>query len=219
MSFASGIRAFDLTEVFMGTKERILLTSLCLFAKHGYEAVSVSMISGELGMTKGALYKHFKNKQDIFDCIVARMFELDAQRSKCYEVPEHEYEENLEEYKEASMEGIRKFTLAQLRFWTEDDFASNFRRMLSLEQYRDPKMKKLYSDCITAGPVAYMKDVFSEMMKEGKIRKQNPELLALDFYAPLFLLIQMADSGTDVEHAEKLLEEHIGRFMKNYEVS
>ena len=39
----------------------------------GYEAVSVSQIAGELDMTKGALYRHYKSKRDIFDCIVQRM--------------------------------------------------------------------------------------------------------------------------------------------------
>ena len=43
----------------MGTKEKILITALRLFAQDGYEAVSVSRIAGELGMTKGALYKHY----------------------------------------------------------------------------------------------------------------------------------------------------------------
>ena len=52
------------------TKENILKIALHLFAVNGYEAVSVSMIAEALGMTKGALYKHYKNKQDIFDCIV-----------------------------------------------------------------------------------------------------------------------------------------------------
>ena len=33
------------------TKEKILLTALRLFARDGYEAVSVSTIAGELGMT------------------------------------------------------------------------------------------------------------------------------------------------------------------------
>ena len=56
------------------TKEKILMAALRLFAREGYEAVSVSDIAGELGMTKGALYKHYKNKRDIFDHIVARMF-------------------------------------------------------------------------------------------------------------------------------------------------
>ena len=51
------------------TKEAILTTALQLFAGNGYEAVSVSEIGGALGMTKGALYKHYKNKRDIFDHI------------------------------------------------------------------------------------------------------------------------------------------------------
>lgn len=45
----------------MNTKEKILVTALRLFAVYGYEAVSVSQIAGELGITKGALYKHYKN--------------------------------------------------------------------------------------------------------------------------------------------------------------
>ena len=48
------------------TKEKILLTSLRLFARDGYEAVSVSMIAQELGMAKSALYKHYTGKRDIF---------------------------------------------------------------------------------------------------------------------------------------------------------
>ena len=52
-------------------KEEILIVALHLFARDGYEAVSVSQIAGELDMTKGALYRHYKSKRDIFDCIVA----------------------------------------------------------------------------------------------------------------------------------------------------
>ena len=69
------------------TREKILMTALRLFARDGYEAVSVSTIAGELGMTKGALYKHYKNKRDIFDSIVERMYQIDAQRAEEYEVP------------------------------------------------------------------------------------------------------------------------------------
>ena len=53
--------------------EEILIVALHLFARDGYEAVSVSKIAGELDMTKGALYRHYKSKRDIFDCIVQRM--------------------------------------------------------------------------------------------------------------------------------------------------
>ena len=54
-------------------KEEILIVALHLFARDGYEAVSVSQIAGELDITKGALYRHYKSKRDIFDCIVQRM--------------------------------------------------------------------------------------------------------------------------------------------------
>lgn len=58
------------------TKERILDTALRLFARSGFEAVSVSEIATELSITKGALYKHYKNKRDIFDSIVKKCIVL-----------------------------------------------------------------------------------------------------------------------------------------------
>ena len=63
------------------TKKSILLSALGLFARDGYEAVPVSAIAGELGITKGALYNHYKNKRDIFDSILSRMERHDAERA------------------------------------------------------------------------------------------------------------------------------------------
>lgn len=60
------------------TKERILTIALQLFSREGYEAVSMRMIADALGITKGALYKHYESKRDIFDHIVARMRQADA---------------------------------------------------------------------------------------------------------------------------------------------
>ena len=64
------------------TKERILTIALQLFSREGYEAVSMRMIADALGITKGALYKHYESKRDIFDHIVARMRQADAQRAQ-----------------------------------------------------------------------------------------------------------------------------------------
>lgn len=69
------------------TKEEIVDTAVRLFAKRGYDAVSTSMIAAELGITKGALYRHFQNKQEIFDSIIEKMFALDEQRAKEDTVP------------------------------------------------------------------------------------------------------------------------------------
>ena len=62
-------------------KEEILIVALHLFARDGYEAVSVSQIARALGITKGALYCHFKSKRDIFDCIVQRMEQGDSEQA------------------------------------------------------------------------------------------------------------------------------------------
>ena len=197
------------------TKERILMAALRLFAREGYEAVSVSDIAGELGMTKGALYKHYKNKRDIFDSIVARMFQVDAERSRQYEVPEEQFDRSPSAYEQVTLENIRRFTLAQFAFWTEDEFASDFRKMLTLEQYRSAEMAELYSSCLVAGPVAYMEDIFREMISSGILKDADPKQLALAFYAPLFLLINMWDQAKDRTALAAMLDCHITGFMQN----
>ena len=44
------------------TKEAIITTAAALFNRQGYKATSISDITKELGMTKGAIYRHFKSK-------------------------------------------------------------------------------------------------------------------------------------------------------------
>lgn len=56
----------------MNTKEKILLEALKQFSARGYEAVSMRDIAREVGMTQGALYKHYISKQDIFDSIIKK---------------------------------------------------------------------------------------------------------------------------------------------------
>ena len=196
------------------TKENILMTALHLFARDGYEAVSVSTIAGELGMTKGALYKHYKNKRDIFDSIVERMYQIDAQRSKEFEVPEEKKEVDPKAYENTYMDNMKNFTIAQFEFWSEDDFASDFRKMLTLEQYRNSEMAELYSNCIIAGPVAYMEDIFREMIKKGILKEADPKQLAVEFYAPLYLLVNISDRSSDKTRYMELLNNHIDRFIQ-----
>lgn len=43
----------------MNTKEAILLEALKQFSQRGYEAVSMRDIAKQLGITQGALYKHY----------------------------------------------------------------------------------------------------------------------------------------------------------------
>lgn len=196
------------------TKERILDTALRLFARSGFEAVSVSEIAAELSITKGALYKHYKNKRDIFDSIVEKMYCIDAQRAAEYKVPEQSYDVQPDAYGHTSAESLKEFTLAQFKFWTEDAFASDFRKMLVLEQYRSSKIAELYDSCIVSGPVTYTADIFREMIKNGILKDSDPIRLALEYYAPMYLLINRSDYCADKTELVQLLENHIDTFNK-----
>lgn len=47
------------------TRQQILETAQRLFTEHGYDATSLQMIADELGLTKAAVYYHFRAKVDI----------------------------------------------------------------------------------------------------------------------------------------------------------
>lgn len=81
------------------TKEDILIVALHLFARDGYEAVSVSQIAGELGMTKGALYRHYESKRDIFEHIVKRMEQGDGEQAESHDMPADKRKMNLNSMK------------------------------------------------------------------------------------------------------------------------
>lgn len=57
------------------TEERILDAAQRLFLEKGYENTTVQDIVDELGgLTKGAVYHHFKSKEEIMDAVGDRMF-------------------------------------------------------------------------------------------------------------------------------------------------
>ncbi|MGW0069548.1 TetR/AcrR family transcriptional regulator, partial [Streptosporangium sandarakinum] len=52
------------------TRTRIQETALRLFTEQGYEATSLREIAEALGVTKAALYYHFKSKEEIITSLV-----------------------------------------------------------------------------------------------------------------------------------------------------
>lgn len=196
------------------TKERILQEALKLFAQNGYGGTSMSDIANKSGITKGALYKHYASKQEIFDSIVERMNQMDQERIIQYQLPEGTIPKVAADYKSIPVEKIRTFSEAQFRHWTEEEFSCDFRKMLTLEQYRNEEIGKLYQDYLVTGPIQYMTELFSEMFKEADKGMMNPEQVALDFYGPIYLLINMYDGASDKEKLLRLLEEHVERFAK-----
>ena len=55
----------------IGMRQRILREATRLFTHNGYNAVSMREIAEACGITKAALYYHFKDKQDLFNDILS----------------------------------------------------------------------------------------------------------------------------------------------------
>src|SRR5207302_4742097 len=54
-------------------REQLVEVATKLFAKHGYEATTTAAIAEAAGVTEPILYRHFKNKQEMFVAIVREM--------------------------------------------------------------------------------------------------------------------------------------------------
>ncbi len=189
-------------------KEEILIVALHLFTRDGYEAVSVSQIAGELDMTKGALYRHYKSKRDIFDSIVKRMEQQDSEQARENEVPEESIEKTPEEYQNVSFDDFVEYSKSMFEYWTEDDFASSFRKMLTIEQFRSEGMQKLYQQYLVSGPAGYMKDLFKNM----KIK--DPEENAVKFYANMFFYYSVYDGAADKAKAKCQFEQMLDKIVE-----
>ena len=177
----------------MNTKDSILETALSLFAQYGYEAVSTQQIAMSLNITKGALYKHYESKQAIFDSILERMERTDAISAEDFDMPlDNEGPCN------ATIEDLIAYSRAKFAYWTRDSFASRFRRMLTVEQYKNERMQALMRQYLTSGPMEYVESVLRRM------GLASAKTLAVEFYAPMFLLYDLEDNGS----ADALLDSH-----------
>ena len=169
--------------------------ALSLFAQRGYEAVSISDIAGELGVTKGALYRHYESKQAIFRAILQRMEERDTELAQEENVP------LAGEKNTASLQEIIAFSKTMLRYWTLDPFARDFRRMLTIEQFRSAENMALYQQYLGSGPVAYMSSMLSDL------GYSDAEALARRICGIRHLCYAACDGSTEIEKELKLTEE------------
>lgn len=199
----------------MDTKEKILDCALRLFARDGFEAVSVSMIADGLGITKGALYKHYLNKRAIFDSIVRRMDEQNYDNARRFDMPGNLFENMPDKFRNTGLEKLCAYTMAQFLYWTEDGFASRFRKLISLERYRNSEMNALYQRYFGSGLLDYIEKILEGL--ELELSKANLRCYALEFYAPVYTLINLYDGGGEAGELASMLKTHMENFVAGLE--
>ena len=186
------------------TKRQIMSEALRLFARDGYEAASVESIAAAVGIRAPSLYKHYRSKRDIFDSILREMERRDAENAERFSLPTETREADPQAYGGVPPEALTAFCGQMFRYWTEDEFASAFRRMLTVEQYRSEEMNALYHQYLGTGPLQYTADLLGSMEA------------ALALYAPMHLLYGAADRAEDREGVFQTLETYLSAWRSRY---
>lgn len=202
----------------MSTRERIIEASLELFAQRGFSGVSVRDIAGAVGVRESALYKHFKNKQDILDQIIVEMQNRIKNAYIEQQVPETVKEDVTAGYEELSKDRIKEIAWQLFCLYTKDPMVSNYRKLLMREMLVSEHIADLYSQAFITGVLKRQGETFRELVKGGMFRKEDGEVVALQFYGPIFLLFQQYDCHPEKEEEiRNMLEKHVDAFGRSYE--
>lgn len=204
----------------MTTKERIIEAALTLFSRQGFEGTSVKNIADAVGIKDSSLYKHFKSKQEIFDTIVSEMSRRMEAMGNLYGLPD---DRNIDGasvlFGALTQELFLELSKKIFLFYLKDEFASRFRRLMEIEQYRNKEIYTVYRGIFMDAAINYQTAVFREMIRAGILKGENPETMAIQFYAPIFFLLNKYDQEPDKEQeALAVLERQVLEFRRIYSV-
>ena len=190
------------------TKEKILTKALELFSRKGYEGTNINELMGSVGLVKSAMYRHFNSKEEIWNALLDRLIAYYEERFGSAE--------NLPPVPE-SLEELLAMTMRMVNFTVHDETVVMTRKLLTIEQYRDERARKLATKHFLTGLTEMFSHVFSGMMEKGLLRRENPELLAFSYTAPISALIHLCDREPDrTDDALDRIEAFARLFIQTY---
>ncbi len=203
----------------MKTRDRILLTSLCLFNEEGEQNVTTVDIANEMDISPGNLYYHFKGKESIIEALYAQ---FDHQLSLLLHQSVND-PLNLEEhwlFMYVVFEEVFKFRFFYLNA-TElmiryPDIEKKFRRLIKLKLetirqlcqnlFKHEAVKEQSIDIEWLSEIIGMNIVYWFSYQELLNKKQSKEhLLHRAVYNILKLILPY--TGENQPHLEKAVEE------------
>ena len=194
------------------TRESILMAALRLFSRNGYEGTSMRDIAGEVGISQGAIYKHFAGKDALLEAICTCMEDADARHTETAGVPAEDpltcddpsssqqlSDGGLVPGKNAVplFSAFRAFTLDMFSYWATDPIAAPFRRMIEIDRFRTPRMEQLHRQYLGAGPLSYTRGCLMSMGMDDAVAQQQ----GLRILAAFRLLLELIDTQ-DIAYEE-----------------
>ena len=190
------------------TKERILAAALEMFSKNGYAGTNIRELSASLGLVKSGVYKHYESKEAIWNALLDQMIAYYAEH---FGSAEHlpSVSDSLEEFVQ--------MTMHMVNITVHDEKIIMTRRVLTLEQYWDARACELATKHFLIGLTEMFTRIFTCMMEKGLLRKDDPEMLAFAYTAPISALIHLCDREPEkTEDANRKIEAFSRHFIATY---
>lgn len=199
----------------MNTKQKILNEALALFSEKGYSSVYVGDIADAVGIKAPSLYKHYKSKQEIFDSCVKVFSERMEDIRTGLRLPDTAKAGI--DYQTVTTETLIEIANGLFMFYWQDNVAAKFRKMLMIERYHNPELNELFEDLFINGAVRHEEKIFSDLIQAKIIKNENPHIIALRFYTPIFYLLQKYDMHPDmITEANEELTLMVQEFCNTY---
>lgn len=176
-------------------REQIVEAALSLIARRGTRRLSMATLARHVGLVPSALYRHFKNKQDI----IAAAVQLIGQKAR----------ENLKEVRDLAPNALERLELLLGRFLKMIRELQAMPRIVFSEGMSSEHPEgKLQAFAALSGVLSELETIFLQGQQRGEIRPDiDAKTLAVMFWGmlpPLVILWHISDGQFDVSrHAEK----------------
>ena len=190
------------------TKQRILDAALDMFSQFGYAGTNIRELTASLGLAKSGMYKHFESKEAIWDALLDQMIAYYGEHFGSAEhlppVPN-------------TLEELTVMTMGMVNFTVHDEKIIKTRKLLTIEQFRDDRARALATKHFLTGLTEMFTHVFAGMMDKGLLRRDDSEMLAFAYTAPISALIHLCDREPEkTQEALAQVEAFSRHFIKTY---
>ena len=201
----------------MDTKQRILDEALTLFSEKGYANVYVNDIAEKVGIKAPSLYKHYKSKQAIFDAIIDEMNHRFEEQAQSLSIDGTDPSKDAKVYEHLDEDHLVQLGNNLFLYYLHDSYTKRFRKMLTLEQFKDKELAKVYSRQYFDNPLSYQGMLLGLLVAQGLLVTEDVPIMALHFYSPIYMLLTVCDREPEREkEALEMMEKHIRQFDKLY---
>lgn len=201
------------------TGNAIIYAALKLFSEQGFDSVSVGQIAKAVGIKAPSLYNHFAGKQEIFDAVVDEITAQYDRDTDKIDIHVQNASQDISFFEHISEDMLVLKVRQMFEYSLHNEKISRFRKMMTIEQFRSPKLAQLYTTRYVDRITAYHAELFRRLAEKGSLKNEDPDTLAMMYSAPLFAYLGICDRQPEKEaECLKRLEAHVRLFYRTYNI-